>query len=123
MSHGWQDDRERVGHGWQDDRKSGSPREELSDVGVVALGDVLVPALLHLVLLHVVHVFHLGTLKHEQSEDGLEIFYVQLNMNNLFSLDQKLFQTLKFYLAVIMHEAPLYKLACLLYLHYLYSPW
>jgi len=34
-------------------------RKKLRDVGVVALGHVLVPALLHLVILHVVHIFHL----------------------------------------------------------------
>ena len=33
--------------------------EELGDVGIMALGDVLVPALLHLVTLHVVHILHL----------------------------------------------------------------
>jgi len=33
--------------------------EELCDVGVVALRHVLVPALFHLVILHVVHIFHL----------------------------------------------------------------
>ena len=35
--------------------------EELGDVGVVALRHVLVPALLHLVVLHVVHILHLST--------------------------------------------------------------
>ena len=35
--------------------------EELGDVGVVALRHVLVPALLHLVVLHVVHILHLNT--------------------------------------------------------------
>ena len=35
------------------------PWKELCDVGVVTLGHVLVPALLHLVLLHVVHILHL----------------------------------------------------------------
>ena len=34
--------------------------KELCDVGVMALGYVLVPALLHLIILHVVYIFHLN---------------------------------------------------------------
>ena len=33
--------------------------EELSDVGVVTLSHILVPTLLHLVILHVINIFHL----------------------------------------------------------------
>lgn len=35
--------------------------KELCDVSVVTLGHVLVPALLHLIVLHVVNIFHLNT--------------------------------------------------------------
>ena len=34
--------------------------KELCDVGVMALGNILVPTLLHLIILHVVHIFHLN---------------------------------------------------------------
>ena len=34
--------------------------KELCDVGVMALGHILVPTLLHLIILHVVHIFHLN---------------------------------------------------------------
>ena len=34
-------------------------REKLCDVGVMALGHVLMPALLHLIVLHMVNIFHL----------------------------------------------------------------
>ena len=34
-------------------------RKKLGDVGVMALGHVLMPAFLNLITLHVVHIFHL----------------------------------------------------------------
>ena len=34
-------------------------RKKLGDVGIVALGHILMPALLHLITFHVVHIFHL----------------------------------------------------------------